>query len=85
MREFILILVAAIISAFAGAGFGWLLALLSPEFIIRICYPLEPLMPERFAMAMGAVAGLFVGAGTMAFGLFVAALRNWANMRLPRE
>jgi hypothetical protein len=79
MREFVMIVAAALVSAVAGAAFGALLAYLSPEFVFGVGFPREVGNPVRFASALGAVVGLFLGAATMAFALLVGLLHRRLN------
>ena len=81
MREFVQIMIAALGSSIAGGLFGSLIGWLSPEFIDQLTRPQPILQPVRFAAATGLVAGLFIGAATMGFGLLVAALRAWIGAR----
>lgn len=75
MREFAMILAAALGSALLGVGFGSLVADMSPELIHRLSYPQEVASPQGFGRAVGAVAGLFLGAGAMVFALALNAFR----------
>jgi hypothetical protein len=51
---------------------------LSPEFVALVAQPNPVADPPRLGAALGLVSGLLLGAGAMAFGLFVEALRAWA-------
>lgn len=81
MREFLLILAAALGCALLGGGFGYAIGLLSPEFIDEIVGR-HIGQPERMGTVLGLLTGLLLGAGTMAFGLLVSAFRAWAT-RVP--
>ena len=76
LRHFLFILAAGLVSAFIGGLFGAGIALLSPEFVSGLFSPTTG-NPARYAAAVGAVWGLFIGAGTMAFVIGVAAIGNW--------
>jgi hypothetical protein len=76
MREFGMIVAAALGSSVLGAGFGWLVGRFAPEFITLLAQPFVVKSPLSIAVAMGAIAGLLIGAGAMAVGLAVAALRG---------
>jgi hypothetical protein len=76
MREFCMILTAGLISCALGGGFGWLVGRISPEFIQMLARPYPVQDPERFAAAMGTIAGLVIGAAAMAFGLLIAVIRS---------
>jgi uncharacterized membrane protein len=76
IRNFLLILAAALLSAVIGGLFGAGIAALSPEFVAGLFHPkIESVV--RYAAAVGAVWGVFIGAGAMAFVLVVAAIANW--------
>lgn len=83
MREFTLITVAALGSAVLGGLFGALIGWLSPEFIDRLTQPQPVTETVRFGAATGLVAGLFIGAAVMAFGLMVEAARAWVRRLTP--
>ena len=83
MREFTLITVAALVSAFLGGLFGGLIGWLSPEFIGLLTQPHPVAETARFGAATGLVAGLFIGASVMAFGLMVEAVRGWVRRLTP--
>ena len=76
MWNFLAILAAGLVSAVLGGLFGAGIALLSPEFVSGLFRP-EPGDLVRYAAAVGAIWGLFVGAGAMAFVIAVAAIANW--------
>lgn len=84
MRNFLLILAAALVSAVAGGLFGAGIALLSPEFVSGLFRP-ETGSLMRYAAAVGAIWGLFVGAGAMAFVIGVAAIANWFRPKSRTE
>ena len=85
MREFTLITVAALVSAVLGGLFGGLIGWLSPEFIGVLTQPQPVAEPARFGAATGLVAGLFIGAAVMAFGLMVEAIRGWVKRLTPEK
>ncbi len=80
IRNFLLILAAGLVSAVLGGLFGAGLALLSPEFVAGLFGP-QTANPARYAAAVGAVWGLFIGAAAMAFVMAVAAIANWFRPR----
>jgi hypothetical protein len=77
-REFLLIAAAGLGSAALGAGFGYLVGAVSPEFIDALAHPQPAREPERFGAALGMVCGLVVGAAAMVAGRLVGAARVWA-------
>jgi hypothetical protein len=74
--NFLLILAAALLSAVVGGLFGAGIAALSPEFVTGI-FGRTIVNLVQYAAAAGAVWGVFIGAGAMAFGLLVAAIASW--------
>jgi hypothetical protein len=78
MRVFLLIVIAGLVCAALGSGFGWLVGTLSPELIALIAQPTPVAEAQRLGAALGLVSGLFLGAGAMGFGLLVEAFRAWA-------
>jgi len=86
MRGFIFILLAGLGCGVLGAGGGWLIGRLSPEFIALVAQPVPVAEAENLGAALGAVSGLLLGAGAMAFGLVIEAFRAWAlRPRPPAE
>ena len=76
IRNFLLILGAALLSALLGGLFGAGIAALSPELVSGLFSPKTDSI-VRYAAAVGAIWGVFIGAGAMVFGLAVAAVANW--------
>jgi hypothetical protein len=90
MKIFFLIVIAGLGCAALGGGFGWLVGILSPEFIALLVQPDPVSEPERMGAALGLVSGLFLGAATMGFGLVVEALwqlaiRRKASKEVPTD
>src|SRR5262249_26153208 len=79
MRGFLLIVVAGLGGAALGCGVGWLVGLLSPEFIALVASPSPVTEPGRLGAALGLVCGLLLGALAMSVGLLVDVLRAWAG------
>lgn len=76
LRSFSLIVGAALVSAVLGGLFGAGIALLSPEFVAGLFAPVAGSL-TRYAAAVGAIWGLFIGAGAMVFVIGAAAVANW--------
>lgn len=80
LRPFFYIVIAGLASAVLGGGFAAAIGWLSPEFVRGLFWISILPQPEadmvRFASAAGAVAGLFLGTGAMAFCLLLATLRS---------
>jgi len=84
IRNFVLILAAGLVSSVLGGLFGTGIALLSPQFVSGLFRP-ETGDLARYAAAVGAVWGLFAGAGAMAFVIGVAAIANWFRPKSRTE
>lgn len=78
MKVFLRILVAGLGCAALGSGLGWLIGMLSPEFIALVVQKQSVAEPERLGAAMGLVSGLLLGVIAMAFGHLVEPCRVWA-------
>jgi hypothetical protein len=76
MREFTLIVFAALSSAVLGGLFGAGIGYLSPEFIDMLADPRKIASPEKVGAAIGLVSGLLLGAVVMAFSLLVETIRG---------
>lgn len=67
-------LLAGVLGGLFGAGIGWI----SPEFVSDLFLGWiknkEKWDPIRYGTAVGAVVGLFLGVGTMAFSITLATL-----------
>ena len=73
VQNFLYILGAALFSAILGSVFGVLIAVISPEFA-RECLFTGVDQIVRYSAATGLLAGLFIGAGAMAFCLLIGAI-----------
>ena len=76
IRNFLLILGAALLSAFLGGLFAAGIAALSPDLVSNLFSPKTDSI-VRYAAAVGAIWGVFMGAGAMVFALAVAAVATW--------
>ena len=76
LRNFFFILGAALASSVMGAVFAVIVTLVSPEFVSGLLFHGSGSL-TRYAAAVGMIWGLFLGAGSMAFCLGVAAISNW--------
>lgn len=83
IRNFLLILGAALAASLLGAVFAVVLANLSPELIQDLFGRKQH--PVRFAASVGMLWGLFIGAGAMAFCLGIAAVANWFRPKSKTE
>ncbi|MDP6526495.1 MAG: hypothetical protein QGI24_06085 [Kiritimatiellia bacterium] len=83
IRNFLLILGAALAASVLGAIFAVILAALSPE-LMRDFFGHKQFM-GRFAASVGMLWGLFIGAGAMAFCLGISAISNWFRPKSKAE
>jgi hypothetical protein len=83
-RNFLLILGASLLSAVVGGLFGAAIALLSPEFVSGL-FTRNPVGLIRYAAAVGAIWGVFIGAAAMALALWVAATSNRPRAKSKSE
>ena len=74
VRNFLLILLAALGSSVLGALFATLVALVSPEFVRTLFSPAVTGSLARYAAGLGMVWGLFLGTAVMAFSLLIGSL-----------
>ena len=77
LRGFLLIVVAGLLGAGLGGLFGAAIAALSPEFVAELFGSKPAAGLARYAAAVGAIWGLFIGAGAMAFVIGAAAVSHW--------
>ena len=84
IRNFLLILAAALLSAVIGGLFGAAIATLSPEFVSGLFSPKTDSL-ARYAAAVGAIWGVFIGAAAMALALSVAVISNRFGARSKSE
>ncbi len=84
LRNFLYILLAALISAVLGGLFGAGIASLSEDFVRSLFQPKTDNL-IRYAAAVGVVWGLFLGAGAMAFAILVASITNWFRPKAKTE
>jgi hypothetical protein len=71
------------VASVVGGLFGAAIATLSPEFVSGLLIPKGDGL-TRHAAAVGAIWGIFLGAGAMVFVIGAAAVANWFRPR-PKE
>jgi len=72
-RYFLFVLGAAILASVIGGLFASAVALLSPDFVKGLFSPPADASLPRYAAAVGAIWGVFIGAGVMGrMGLMLA-------------
>src|SRR5262245_26140036 len=74
VRYFVYIVAAALASALLGGAFACLVAVVSPEFVRGLFGPEAAGDVVRYSAAVGMIWGVFLGAGAMAFCLFLATI-----------
>ena len=80
LRYFLYVVGAAIFSAIVGAVFASIIALISPEFVKGLFSPGAGASLARYAAAVGAIWGVFIGAGVMGFCLGLVTLVQIARV-----
>jgi len=74
LRYFLYILGAAILASIVGGLFAAAIALISPEFVKGLFSPPTGASLPRYASAVGAIWGVFIGTGVMGFSLGLVTL-----------
>ncbi len=69
LRYFFYVLGAALLAALVGGLFAAIVALISPEFVKGLFSPTAGASLTRYAAAVGAIWGVFIGAAVMGFCL----------------
>ena len=85
LRYFFYILGAAILSAVVGGLFAAIIGFISPEFVKGLFSPPAEASLPRFAAAVGAIWGIFIGAGVMGFCLGLMTLVQIARIITKRR
>jgi hypothetical protein len=80
LRYFLYILAAAILASIVGGVFASIVALISPEFVKGLFAPPDGTSLTRYAAAVGAIWGVFIGAGVMGFCLGLMTLQQVAKV-----
>lgn len=85
LRYFLFVLGAAILSSIVGGIFAAIVATISPEFVDNLFMPTEGASLTRYAAAVGAIWGVFIGAGVMGFCLGLVTLVQIAKVFMKRK
>jgi len=80
LRYFFSVLGAALLAAAIGGLFASIVALISPEFVKGLFSPPDGTSLPRYAAAVGAIWGVFIGAGVMGFCLGLVTLVQIARV-----
>ena len=76
---------AALLAAIVGGVFASIVALISPEFVKSLFSPPDGTSLPRYAAAVGAIWGVFIGAGVMGFCLGLMTLVQIAKVFSKRK
>ena len=85
LRYFLAVLGAALLAAIVGGVFASIVALISPEFVKSLFSPPDGTSLPRYAAAVGAIWGVFIGAGVMGFCLGLMTLVQIAKVFSKRK
>jgi len=85
VRYFLCVLGAAILASLVGGLFAALVATVSPEFVKSLFMPEEGASLTRYAAAVGAIWGVFIGTGVMGFCLGLVTLVQIARFFTKRK
>src|SRR5437588_11903585 len=85
LRYFFYVLGAALLAAMVGGLFASALGLLSPEFVKGLLSPPEGTSLPRYAAAVGAIWGVFIGAAVMGFCLALVTLVQIARLLTKKK
>jgi hypothetical protein len=80
LRYFLYVLGAAILASVIGGVFASVVALISPDFVKGLFSPPAGASIPRYAAAVGAIWGVFIGAGVMGFCLGLVTLVQIARI-----
>lgn len=85
IRYFLCVLGAAILASLVGGLFAALVAIISPEFVKSLFMPEEGASLTRYAAAVGAIWGVFIGTGVMGFCLGLVTLVQIARVFMKKK
>lgn len=85
VRYSLYVLGAAILASLAGGLFAALVAVISPEFVRGLFMPSDGASLTRYAAAVGAIWGIFIGTGVMGFCLGLVTLVQIARFFTKRK
>jgi hypothetical protein len=80
LRYFFYVLGAAILASIVGGAFAAVVAMISPEFVKGLFSPATGASLTRYAAAVGAIWGIFIGASVMGFCLALVTLVQIAKV-----
>lgn len=82
---FLIILAGALLAAGVGGAFGALVATVSPEFVSGLFNHKADAGIVRYALAVGMIWGVFIGAAVSGFACFLAAVIKILRIRLEHR
>lgn len=85
LRYFFYVLGAALLAALVGGVFASIVALISPEFVKSLFSPPNGTSLPRYAAAVGAIWGVFIGAAVMGFCLALVTLVQVARVLTKKK
>ena len=85
LRYFFYVLGAAILASIVGGIFAAIVGLISPELVKSLFSPPEGASMPRYAAAVGAIWGIFIGAAVMGFCLGLVTLVQVARILTPKR
>ena len=80
LRYFLYVLGAALLASVIGGLFAAVVAAISPEFVKGLFSPPAGASLPRYAAAVGAIWGVFIGAGVLGFCLGLVTLVHIAKV-----
>ena len=78
---FVIILLGSLLSALAGGAFGALVATISPEFVSGLFGQEAKQGIVRYALAVGMIWGVFIGAAASSFACLLATVIKILRIR----
>ena len=78
---FLIILIGSLASAVIGGAFAAIIAVISPEFVSSLFGHEVEQGVIRYALAVGMIWGLFIGAAVSGFACFLAAIIKILKIR----
>ena len=85
LRYFFYVLGAGILASIVGGAFAAVVALISPEFVKGLFSPPQGTSLTRYAAAVGAIWGVFIGAAVMGFCLGLVTLVQIAKLLTKKK
>lgn len=81
MKYFLIILVGALLSSIIGGAFGWVVSVISPDFVDNLFYIKEGVDIQKYAFSVGMIWGVFIGAAVAGFSCFLTVIYRIAKLK----